>query len=122
MPVRPLDDLLCGIDRVDVLKVDVEGAEGLVLDGGTHVLGTLRPTLLCEFSPDSLVERSGRSGVRFVDQLMELGYDLARLTGSGERVRLADGAEALQAHAAQGGTHIDLWCEPSEGRGRPRLP
>lgn len=49
--VRPLDDLLRGIDRLDVLKVDVEGAEGLVIEGAARVLGALRPTLLCELSP-----------------------------------------------------------------------
>lgn len=122
VPVRPLDDLLGHLDRVDLVKVDVEGAEGLVVDGAARVLGGLRPTLLCEFSPGSLLERSGRTGDRFVDQLIGLGYDVAQLTASGERVALADGAAAMAAQAAQGGTHIDLWCEHRQGRASTRLP
>jgi len=121
VPVRTLDDLLVGLDRVDVLKVDVEGAEGRLLDGAAHVLGVLRPSLLCELSPESLVERSNRTGDTFVDQLIEIGYDVCHLTHAGQRLPLADGAAALRAQLAQGGTHIDLSCEPRQGRASTRF-
>ena len=37
-----------GIAKVDFLKIDVEGAEGFVLDGATNVLNRDKPVLLLE--------------------------------------------------------------------------
>lgn len=39
-----------GIDRVDVVKLDVEGAEMAVLKGGWNLISSSRPVLLGEFS------------------------------------------------------------------------
>jgi FkbM family methyltransferase len=53
--VTTLDDLLGSVPRVDVLKVDVQGAESLVIRGGEKSLARVR-TLLVEVSllgPDS---------------------------------------------------------------------
>ncbi|MGH8987536.1 MAG: FkbM family methyltransferase [Acidimicrobiales bacterium] len=44
-------DGLCsreGIDRLEFVKIDVEGAELQVLEGGKEVIGALRPTMLIE--------------------------------------------------------------------------
>jgi FkbM family methyltransferase len=50
VPVRRLDDLLReeGLDRLDVLKVDIEGAEAALLRGATAVLREMRPLILME--------------------------------------------------------------------------
>lgn len=50
VPTITLDGLLAdeGLDRLDVVKCDVEGAELLVLAGATRVLTELRPVLLIE--------------------------------------------------------------------------
>jgi len=48
-----LDNLLeeNGINRVDVIKVDVEGAEELVLRGAAKTLATNNPIVIFEFNP-----------------------------------------------------------------------
>lgn len=46
-----LDHLLAHFPKPDVVKVDVEGAEGLVLDGATALLTTVRPRLYIEVGP-----------------------------------------------------------------------
>jgi hypothetical protein len=51
-----LDQLLEVSSPPDVLKVDVEGAEDLVLEGGTRVLNEVRPILYCEIGK----EKQGR--------------------------------------------------------------
>jgi FkbM family methyltransferase len=46
--IRRLDDLIfeAKTDRIDLIKIDVEGAEGLVLEGARRTLETFRPVVL----------------------------------------------------------------------------
>jgi FkbM family methyltransferase len=59
---------------VDAIKIDVEGAEGLVLVGGTSTLRSSTPTLVFEFSPPALASVSGMTGLDVLGLLGELGY------------------------------------------------
>jgi FkbM family methyltransferase len=77
VPVRPLDELLdeAKLDRVRLLKVDVEGAEGLVLRGARRALEARRiEHLIVELSPQAeQVQGLARgSTARF---LSGLGYE-----------------------------------------------
>ena len=46
--VTTLDDAFRDIERLDFLKVDVQGADAEVLAGGHNTIERLRPTILCE--------------------------------------------------------------------------
>jgi len=50
VPVDTLDNLCAReeVSRVDFMKIDVEGAELQILEGGKHVIGTHRPVILVE--------------------------------------------------------------------------
>ena len=50
VPTRTLDEVVAaqGLERVDVLKVDVEGAELLVIAGAARVLDEFRPVVIVE--------------------------------------------------------------------------
>lgn len=50
VPIRTLDELLSS-DQVDVIKIDVEGAELGVLQGGETLINQSRPTLMFESGP-----------------------------------------------------------------------
>ena len=52
----PLDTVLneLGASRVDVIKIDVEGAEPLVMRGSTRTISESRPLLISEFYPLAL--------------------------------------------------------------------
>jgi hypothetical protein len=67
---------------VDAIKMDVEGAEGLVLDGAEAALAG-RPTLFAEFAPASLSAVSGTTAAAFLDRLERLGYRLAIIPRDG---------------------------------------
>ncbi len=50
VPVRPIDDILraVGIDRVDFIKMDIEGAEREALKGAAGVLAKWKPRLMMD--------------------------------------------------------------------------
>lgn len=49
------------IERIDLIKADIQGAEFALLEGGARVFGSLNPDLLLEISPDDLV-KAGKTG------------------------------------------------------------
>jgi FkbM family methyltransferase len=75
----PLDDAL-EIDRLDLVKIDVEGAEFLALSGLRSHLTRFMPTIVSEFSPPALEEVSGVTAETYLAFLFELGYSAAVLS------------------------------------------
>lgn len=76
VPTRPLDALLdeLGLGRVDVLKMDIEGAEGLALRGLARLLAARGVSrLLLELHPAQLV-RHGHSAAAVAALLSEAEY------------------------------------------------
>lgn len=70
-----------GIVRLDLVKLDVEGAEALVLEGAREVLRTLRPAMLIEID-DHHLSRYDTTAASLVGTLKDLGYALFELEGA----------------------------------------
>lgn len=70
------------IDRIDAVKLDVEGAEVRVLRGGTDILRRSKPTMLVELNPPC-IERFGTSEAEHLYTLRDLGFKIYRANGSG---------------------------------------
>lgn len=78
VPVRRLDDVLpADLARIDLLKIDVEGAELLAFRGGEAALRTYRPTVLMEINPVASAA-FGLGPYDALDHLLDLvpGYSL----------------------------------------------
>jgi FkbM family methyltransferase len=71
-----------GLDRLDVVKLDIEGAEILALRGARATLGRLRPRLLAIEVKDVVMERGPGDEAALHALLAECGYVSA---GSPER-------------------------------------
>jgi len=68
MLTEPLDHYF-GTMKVDLIKMDIEGAEGLAIRGASQLLEQ-RPTILFEYSPAALEHISGISGANFLETLV----------------------------------------------------
>ena len=79
-----------GITSVDVIKMDVQGAEGRVLRGMKDTLAQSKPvTLLTEFWPDGL-RRAGTEPQEFLHTLEKLGFHIHELQPDGSLLPIAD--------------------------------
>jgi len=78
VPVHTLDNLCSRYERIDLLKIDVEGFEDHVLEGATSVLERSAPIVIVECNPDG--------PHRAVQALLEpRGYSFFRITSEGPR-------------------------------------
>lgn len=93
VPTVRFDDL--GIPRVDVMKIDVEGAEPMVLRGATETIGRDRPVIVFEFSCDMTQRVAGVAPRDHFAVFQSFGYDLWMIDQRhGELVAVPD-VEAL---------------------------
>jgi FkbM family methyltransferase len=67
VPVRTLDAML-DLPRLDLLKIDVEGAEALVLAGGAATLARHRPLVVAEFNLWTQMVIAGRNPVDVLEE------------------------------------------------------
>lgn len=67
------------VERIDFIKMDVDGNECRVLRGALSTLRKHRPEMILELVPYGLAERGDSTG-EFVDILKSLGYRLTNLS------------------------------------------
>ncbi|MCE2510507.1 MAG: FkbM family methyltransferase [Alphaproteobacteria bacterium] len=67
-----------GVDRLDFIKCDVEGAEFLVLKGGAETIRRFRPTIYVEVF-ENYIARMGHSAKDIFDFLSPFGYDVYQM-------------------------------------------
>ncbi|MFZ5720747.1 MAG: FkbM family methyltransferase [Pseudomonadota bacterium] len=94
-PVVTLDSFCAehGVDRVDFIRMDIEGAELKALMGAIGILDRDRPHVLLEIHPAMLQARFGASGEAVLDIFRDRGYRMFALNGDRleERTTLVEG-------------------------------
>lgn len=102
--------------RIDVMKVDIQGAEGLLVAGGRETLRANRPIMFMELWPHGL-RSMGTDPLNLLDELSGLGYRVERIHEDGQTVAPADAEELVTAcDVVLGGRgHIDLLLRPTRG-------
>ena len=80
--VFPLDELLDQKQRVDIIKIDVEGHELSVLEGARRLIDTCRPSLLIEFADEPL-KAAGTSLSELFRYVVAKGYQAQMIDHQG---------------------------------------
>lgn len=93
VPLRRFDDVAqeCGLTRLDVMKIDVEGAELMVLRGAESLIKRFRPLIIVELC-DVNLQKAGYTVGELIHYLGSLEYDVQTLDDSGKRPLLCDAA------------------------------
>ncbi len=112
-----LDDFLKDEPRLDVVKIDIEGAEGRAIQGMQGLLTRHRPIVFTEFFPAALQQQSAISGEAYLDLLTGLGFRLAitRLEGTASEPQTRE--QIMQAYAKTTSDHLNLVATPAGPKG-----
>lgn len=114
VPAIAIDQLLAPDRRVDLIKVDVEGAEYNALMGCAQLIARDRPSIISEFSPDMMPGISGVSGEEYLSWILERGYRIAVIQGDGSTSPPFDQpGGVMAAYHARSRDHIDVLATPA---------
>lgn len=108
----PLDMLTPAWPRIDVIKIDVEGAELLVLIGAEETVRQHRPIIFCEFNPYMVDRLAGSNAIALDDWIRQHDYAVEVVGEDGDLLPVAGISEAA-GHAVGDGGHVDLKLTPS---------
>lgn len=93
-------------NRIDIIKMDVEGAEMLVLQGMSEILKRNNDLkIFTEFSP-TMLRRAGSSPEEYLKQLMSYGFKLFYINEKSETLEPIDIDKAMQIGAEEKWTNL----------------
>ena len=104
VPTIPLDDLvtIARIDKIDVAKIDVEGAEPIVFRGGIEMLGRDRPVIIFEFSCEMTQRVDGTRPLDHLAMIEAMGYEISLIDRETKEIRSIGSSTEL----------ISTWGDP----------
>ena len=113
--VKSLDAELAGAP-LDFLKLDVQGAEGLVLAGARETLRERRPVILMEFWPYGL-KNLGTEPREFLSELANFGYEFFVVhEGKGKlQAATVEGLLGISRNRPGGRGWTNILCTPRGG-------
>ncbi len=109
-----IDEALQDVNRMDIIKIDVEGAEYLALSGGRRLLKKHRPIIFSEFAPPSLQVVSKVSAEIYLQLLLvDDNYHISVLHTGGESIDCKrDIDQIIKCFEDAASDHIDLVAYP----------
>ncbi len=121
VPAFALDELLRAADRLDLVKIDIEGFEPYAVRGFVEALRRFRPVVFTEFHPWIMRSREPDLADRYLGFWRDLGYALTIIEASGALREDQSDAQIwafwsdlnARAGSAAGEHHLDLIARPT---------
>ena len=82
--IRRFDDVIPKLERVDIVKMDIEGAEPLFFRGAENFVRAHRPAIVSEVAVRKLRTVSGTDAPSYIQSVVDLGYTARKLSSRGE--------------------------------------
>lgn len=122
VPCHPLDVLLGHLDRLDVVKIDIEGHEPMAWPSIARLVERHRPAIFTEFNPVAIRNHSRVDPESYVQGLFEFAPWIETIEFDGTRHRCSGVAEVMdrwrganERAGTDGTCHLDLHCETRAG-------
>jgi FkbM family methyltransferase len=101
------------IERLDLVKLDAEGAEIAVLQGALNTLNRFRPRLIVEFNPTPMQRFWQRDARDLYELLKSIYANIGIIDVGGSGVVPVDSYASLEELVATGKGWEDLFCTPA---------
>lgn len=129
VPTQRVDQLLKGIGRLDVIKIDIEGHEPLAWTGIEHLLHDHRPVIFTEFNPAAIRNHSRVDAEIYLRQLFEYAAKVETIEFDGQHAECESVDEVMDrwrdVNRRAGTTdtcQLDLMVDPRTQSGRIAAP
>jgi FkbM family methyltransferase len=106
-----LDQALPTLPRLDLIKMDIEGAEPRAWQGMSKTIQSYRPVIILEFSPTAIRKTSQKSPEAFLDALQEK-YWLHILPDVGGKSKQPQNTDEIMAYVNSQADHANLIAFP----------
>ncbi len=118
-PVRTLDWMCRDLDRLDVVKMDIEGHELFAWRGARELFERFKPRIATEFHPYAMRENSGLDCSDYLAMLFDYSAEVEVIL-SAECVKVCTTQTEVmreweasdQRHGGRGTSHLDLFVRP----------
>jgi len=118
VPCQPLHVLLQHLDRLDVVKIDIEGHEPIAWPSISQLVARHHPAIFTEFSPVAIRNHSRVEPETYLAGLFEHAAIIETIESDGVREHCTNVSQvmarwkAVNMRAGTDGTcHLDLYCE-----------
>jgi FkbM family methyltransferase len=103
-----LDSILKN-EKIDIIKVDVEGFEPFVFSGMREILNREKPIIFTEFAPGTIQHISKTDPAQLLNFIIKLGYNIFIITENGTLQDTANNIEAILSFCnKERKHHLDL--------------
>ncbi|MEW6685533.1 MAG: FkbM family methyltransferase [Candidatus Edwardsbacteria bacterium] len=101
---------IVGDNKVNFLKVDAEGAEGIILEGADKILRNKDIKVLIEFTP-TLLEKVGTDPLKLLQKFKKYGFNIKFIFyGEAEKAQSLETDEIINI-SSRGLYHVNLFLE-----------
>jgi FkbM family methyltransferase len=113
VPCAALDSIVPEEQHVDLIKIDVDGAEYHAMLGCEKIITRCRPAIISEFAPALLPGISGIGGEDYLRWFGRHNYNVSVIEPDGSILAMGQRwHEVMAAYAQRGVDHIDILALP----------